>query len=148
MSRILILDDERKRHRGLKKLLIGHDLTHTYLCKQAVSALQREKFDVAFLDHDLHEEEDGRDFCRWALANPDRCPNKIFIHSHNIWCAEEMKDMLEKMPGGIMIVVKPIPFCAEDPPDEWAVAWLKQEEERNQILIKKFLDLANGLIDA
>lgn len=148
MSKILILDDEEKRHSGFKKLLPNHNLTHAYLCKQAISALQREKFDVALLDHDLHEEEDGRDFCRWALANPSRCPNKIFIHSHNSWCAEEMKDMLQNMPGGIMIVVRPIPFCAEDPPDEWARAWLAQEEKRNQILIKTFTDLLNGLIDS
>lgn len=147
MSKIIILDDEKRRHDGLKKLLIGHDLTHAYICQQAISSLTREKFDVAFLDHDLHAELDGRDLCRWMVANPDRCPQKIFIHSWNHFRALDMEAMLK--PLGIKIMVRPIPGAAEDPPDIWcSPPYTKDEEVRTNILIKAFAERATALIES
>ena len=53
--RILVLDDDQKRHEAFKFHLFRHDVTHVYTCDEAIKAIEQEKWDIIFLDHDLED---------------------------------------------------------------------------------------------
>ena len=51
--KVLILDDDHKRHFLLDDILKGNDVTHVYDYLSAVLALKEEKYDLVFLDYKL-----------------------------------------------------------------------------------------------
>ncbi len=55
--RILVLDDDKNRHKTFARNLIGNEhVVHAYTHDEAITALnEQEKFDVVFLDHDLND---------------------------------------------------------------------------------------------
>lgn len=56
--RILVLDDDKIRHRTFQRNLIGHErVLHVYTVEAAREALEAEVFDVVFFDHDLNDYE-------------------------------------------------------------------------------------------
>lgn len=46
--RILVLDDDKARHRTFKQNLIGHLVTHVFTVDAAREALVRDTFDVVY----------------------------------------------------------------------------------------------------
>lgn len=106
--KILILDDDMLRHYQFKQNFIGHAITDVQTVEAAIRYLKTEKFDAAFLDHDLGghsmvdsfgEEPTGYTLAKWMAENPDRKPERIYIHSYNPVGAKNMQDLL---PGSIL----------------------------------------------
>lgn len=119
--RILILDDDPKRHIGLAQQYIGCDLVH---CKKYVDA-QREAliggFDLYHLDHDLGflegdnyvddgfrvRELTGADFAQFIVKEVPRekWPPRIIIHSWNPAGARNMQAIFKD--AGVNHVYQP-----------------------------------------
>ena len=106
--KILILDDDMLRHYQFKQNFIGHAITDVQTVEAAIRYLKTEKFDAAFLDHDLGghsmvdsfgEEATGYTLAKWLSENPERKPEHIYIHSYNPVGAKNMQDLL---PGSIL----------------------------------------------
>lgn len=118
--RILILDDDLQRHAGFKSLFQGHQLSHAFTYSEFVSAINSEEFDLICLDYDLHIKHrpdvvvdgkgirplNGADVAAWILANYEKCPDNILIHSMNPDGALQMSSMLKDIPGK-KVVLKP-----------------------------------------
>lgn len=99
--RVLVLDDDNTRHKTFKKNLIGHDVVHVHTYDEAVTALEGERFNVMYLDHDLNlegihrsvmiDEETGieweltgADVARAIVALPsEKHPERTIVHSYN-----------------------------------------------------------------
>ena len=101
--RILVLDDDARRHEWFDAHLSGHDSVRS--ARDARRALQQNPpYDLVFLDHDLAEDlavlpavwgEDGRTVARFIAAMPgDRRPARAHIHSSNWGAAAEMDAIL------------------------------------------------------
>ncbi len=102
--KILILDDDDRRHRDFTShLLVNHFLTHTFTLNGFIEAMSKDTFDVVFLDHDLNYEgyiskhPDGReatgyDAAVWMVKElqPEAKPKHVIVHSHNIGGAIHM----------------------------------------------------------
>lgn len=126
MKNIIIVDDMPQRHEGFRLIFHGHNLTHCWTYSQALFAFRKQQFDMACLDHDLadfgHKVEveslnfkltfkpdyyeggmysklpyDGADICVWLRDNPQFCPRKILIHSHNPDGAKVMHNILSSI---------------------------------------------------
>lgn len=120
--RILILDDDAKRHEGYKAIFkqTGHETVHVWtyfacLDKLEQACLEGRPFGMACLDHDLGDNTDipadikygmyssrpfdGRDVCWFLRGNQHLCPPKVLIHSWNPTGAVEMRDILQAIPG-------------------------------------------------
>jgi len=124
--KILILDDDLQRHAGFKSLLSGHHLSHSFTYSEFVSALNSEEFDLVCLDYDLdikHNPDtvldrngirslNGADVAAWISANPDKCPRDILVHSMNPDGAEQIAEILRRIPGK-NVVVKPYSVSKE-----------------------------------
>lgn len=137
---ILILDDMVERHEGFRLILHGNKLTHCWTYTDAIWAFRKEKFDMACLDHDLgdfgrkvevksknfnlifkpdfyesgmysRQPYDGADVCVWLRDNPQFCPRKILVHSHNPDGAKMMVSILKQIPT--VEEIKQIPFRAD-----------------------------------
>jgi hypothetical protein len=104
--RILILDDDLKRHTAFARNLIGHEVVHAETVTTTIHHLNKgEVFDAVFLDHDLGGEvyvesggdkPTGYDVATWLLFNSERCPNIVIIHSFNKTGALKMKALLDE----------------------------------------------------
>jgi CheY-like chemotaxis protein len=103
-ARILVLDDDARRHQWFDAHLTGHDSVRS--AEEARRALQdNPRYDLVFLDHDLAEDyavvpavwgEDGRTVARFIAAMPeDRRPAMAHIHSSNWGAAIEMESILD-----------------------------------------------------
>jgi len=101
--RILVLDDDFRRHDWFDANILGHD--SVWSAKEARRALQENpRYDLVFLDHDLAEDysvvpavwgEDGRTVARFIAAMPaDKRPAMAHIHSSNWGGACEMEAIL------------------------------------------------------
>lgn len=101
--RILVLDDDARRHEWFDALLTGH--LSVWSAEEARRALQdNQRYDLVFLDHDLAEDfavvpavwgEDGRTVARFIAAMPeDKRPAMAHIHSSNWGAASEMEAIL------------------------------------------------------
>lgn len=103
--KILFLDDSFFRKQQLDIKLrpfdnIYYDWVQT--SKQAIEFLQKNKYDLIMLDHDLggkSMEESGPgtgyEVAQW-IKNNMKNPPKIFIHSHNPVGAKNMQQVLPK----------------------------------------------------
>jgi CheY-like chemotaxis protein len=101
--RVLVLDDDARRHAWFDAHLTGHHAV--WSAGDARRALQENApYDLVFLDHDLAEDfavvpavwgEDGRTVARFIAAMPeDRRPAMAHIHSSNWGAACEMEAIL------------------------------------------------------
>jgi CheY-like chemotaxis protein len=48
---------------------------------------------------------DGRDVCDWLVQNPARCPQQVWVHSHNTYAAKQMADAL-KFVSGVKVILQ------------------------------------------
>lgn len=98
MSSILFLDDAAARHDGFAAMTAGHLIRHVYTFRDACDALEAERFDVAYLDHDLNafgphsvepgmygeQELTGADVARFIAQMPaEKRPLSVVVHSWN-----------------------------------------------------------------
>jgi len=107
--KILILDDDKERHRAFKKNLIGNTLTHTYTASECIEQLKNGTWDICFLDHDLggqvyqeSKEGTGWEVAKWIHDNLEKKPRRVIIHSFNQPAAMKMKNLIvgsEYVPG-------------------------------------------------
>ncbi len=120
-KKILVLDDMAERHEGFKKILgKDHFLVRAWTFAQAQDFLFNEKWDMVCLDHDLGDNPEirpdveylpyqnhtytGADLTFWLMKNPQFCPAKVLIHSHNWSGAQTMLGHLNTL-GGVIVKV-------------------------------------------
>lgn len=114
--KILFLDDDEQRHKRFMMNRIGQDITAVWTFAEACDALQKDIFDVAYLDHDLSElaaegrpakeEKTGTDVADFIAAMEEGCrPRMVVIHSFNDYGRRRMKVILEKV--GIRCMIQP-----------------------------------------
>jgi hypothetical protein len=106
--RVLILDDDRERHDWFDRHYAGHAVWHVYTVEQMRSTMKREiRFDVAQLDHDLGESENGlraAEFIARTLEERKR-PLNCVIHSWNPTGAQRM--LGELLSAGLLATYRP-----------------------------------------
>jgi len=122
MSNILFLDDESYRHDIFDERSKGHNITHVYTAKDAISALKTTKFDYVCLDHDLGNMsfvesdgiyETGYTVAKFIAYEMDHADLPIFVvHSWNIVGATNIKNLLQNVTDKIIMA----PFCSWVPP--------------------------------
>lgn len=115
--RILVLDDIETRHEVIGKMLKrrGHEVVHVYTYDDAVNALQGERFDEMFLDHDLEcyvpsmygsRELTGTEVARSVACLPkEKQPTRVTVHSWNDAGAKRMRSILQEQ--GIHVDLRP-----------------------------------------
>ena len=107
--KILVLEDNHERHKSFKKnfgWFNGErtDLQIVETAKEAIELFDKNKYDMAFLDHDLGNEVmvasekpgTGYEVACWLEAHPDKQPKDIVIHSLNPDGAHRMGQALKK----------------------------------------------------
>jgi hypothetical protein len=109
--KVLVLDDLPARHDTLRNRHRQSSVTHCFCLQSAIWHVQRERFDVLQLDHDLEDyeqrwtcedghselayvERTGMDFAVWLAKNPPVVLPKIIIHSANPLGAQAMERVL------------------------------------------------------
>jgi CheY-like chemotaxis protein len=119
--RILVLDDDARRHQWFDAELARHD--SAWSAVEARRALENgARYDLVFLDHDLAEDysvvpavwgEDGRTVARFIAAMPgDRRPVMAHIHSSNWGAASEMEAILRA--AGVRVTRAEFPTGCRD----------------------------------
>ncbi len=119
--RILIVDDDLHRQQTMGEALRERfgDIDLLWMARSAADAivmlryLERETWDVLFLDHDLAggdwpDSQDGRTVAR-AIKSLKVKAKQIIIQSVNAWSAKEMKAILK----GRKVSLSPFPECLE-----------------------------------
>lgn len=108
MLRVLVVDDDKNRQAGFQRMLAssGRQSAHAFTSKEARAMMQAEKFDVAFLDHDLGEfvtvggrkqEITGKNVVEFLISLPvEQRPNRVVVHSTNPPGADTMVEMLQE----------------------------------------------------
>ena len=92
---VLFLDDNPNRTKSFRSQVPYAKCVQT--SQQCIEQLERQKWDVVFLDHDLGDEtyvdssrEDcGMEVVRWVAQNYPKI-NEFVIHSHNGPASQEM----------------------------------------------------------
>jgi CheY-like chemotaxis protein len=109
--RILILDNDRERHRCFARKLINDTVVHVFSSKEAIVQLEQSApFDAVFLDHDLGDAGEleasgpgtGYEVAKWLAEHPDACPPAVVLHTFNPVGAQNMQALLPravKAPG-------------------------------------------------
>lgn len=120
-TRILVLDDDARRHQWFDAHLTGHH--PVWSAREARQALEANPpYDLVFLDHDLAEDytvvpavwgEDGRTVARFIAAMPEeRRPAMAHIHSSNWGAACEMEAILSA--AGLKVTRAEFPSGCQD----------------------------------
>lgn len=112
--KILILDDDDVRHEWFARELGNNELVHIHTFDEFVETLNKDSFDVIFLDHDLNDhgyksveifgmpysrptELTGLDAAEHMTNLPSsKRPDKVIVHSWNPGGARLMMDTLKK----------------------------------------------------
>ena len=101
MKKILILEDDIERVKQFSDNFIDAEMIFTTTPAEAISYLQKEKFDYLFLDHDLggttyaeSNENSGYAVAKWLEENPKYKPTYIILHSLNPQGVANMKAAL------------------------------------------------------
>ncbi len=122
--RILILDDDAKRHAWFAKALAGNDVQHCYTYYDAISTLDSSEngYHVVYLDHDLNDfttfqsviedtygkvELTGEHVAKY-IANclsENKKPDEVIVHSWNPDGAKRMVAVLRE--AGIPVTYAP-----------------------------------------
>ena len=96
--KILILEDNEERHKKFLEALKSHEVVIVETSQEAIKYLKEEKWDVAFLDHDLGGQANvssgpgtGYEVAVWLSENVDRMPTQVYIHSMNPVGSQKMK---------------------------------------------------------
>jgi CheY-like chemotaxis protein len=105
---ILVLEDEAYRRDLIEPLLDGHEIYWAGTSNQAMDVLERERFDLILLDHDLSARTCG---CPIAsrLANSE-CLNhktKVVAHSINPMGINRMMRLLKNLATRIPVFSLP-----------------------------------------
>jgi CheY-like chemotaxis protein len=121
--RVLVLDDDKLRHKVFQQNLIGNEfVVHAYTVDQAVEWLKKEKFDVVYLDHDLNDhpnqatsldyatggyggprELTGLDVAYFMSRMPkEKHPEYVIVHSYNAGGAANMMAVLKTMESKVI----------------------------------------------
>lgn len=119
--RVLVLDDDSRRHRWFDAHIEAHD--SVWSAKEARRALQdNPRYDLVFLDHDLAEDysvvpavwgEDGRAVARFIAELPrEKRPGRVHIHSSNWGAAGEMEAILTA--AGVAVTRAEFPEGCQD----------------------------------
>lgn len=106
--RVFLLDDDVLRHNWFAKQFKGDALDIAVDPARAVELLERNRYDLVFLDHDLlpehyyaenHDDErTGYAVARWLSERPDRqAASTIIVHTRNADGALRMVDMLRRV---------------------------------------------------
>lgn len=123
--RILVLDDDLRRHQVFAQNLRGHDVTHAHTYDDAIKAVLNEpRFELYFLDHDLNDfgqrsigpatsmyggvrEMTGSDFANFIVQRvpSKRYPDVFVVHSVNPAGAANMVQVLKRT--GLPVVREP-----------------------------------------
>jgi len=100
---ILILEDDKERHKAFLNNLNVASVVIVDTAKEAIQKLSKYSWDYLFLDHDLGGQQmvesgpgTGYEVALWLEQNPDKQPAKIIIHSFNPTGALKMKQALPK----------------------------------------------------
>lgn len=112
MPRIFILDDDLGRQNQFARNLIGSDLVAVADSESARTVLEKGKFDVWFLDHDLGgqvfvpSDPDGNNgyaVAKWAAEMMKdkgmHVPELVVLHSLNLAGTANMEAVLLTVPG-------------------------------------------------
>lgn len=127
--RILVLDDDVRRHSGFARALIPHRVWHVYDYHRACSVLQREeRFDVVYLDHDINDfgkrsmgpgmygssrELTGLDVAAFIAGLPEeKRPKQVITHT---WNPDGGKAILKALEGICPVTYEPwqAPLCGD-----------------------------------
>jgi CheY-like chemotaxis protein len=111
----LFLDDMEARIEGFVKMHGTKDVVITRTAQETIEALEKHKFDLVSLDHDLggrqfqpsHEENCGMGVVRWILENKPEIKH-IVVHSWNIPAAMRMAHQLYD--AGYSVEMKPFGY--------------------------------------
>lgn len=122
--RVLIVDDDFRRHVYLKRLLVGiaSSVVSVYRAETAVRALSEGAFDLVFLDFDLEQqvgdaeewwddfmENNGLVVARYLASGAVwHLPLRVVIHSLNAAGAEAMQEEVGRLSG---VVCSREPWC-------------------------------------
>lgn len=119
--KILILDDDLGRIESFVKNLESDErmVSFSTTASGVMELLQKESWDVLFLDHDLggqvyvdsNEENTGATVARWLKDHPEYQPSQIFTHSLN--------------EAGRKVIVSHLPEAKEAP-----FAWMAKFETK------------------
>lgn len=100
--KILILEDDEERMKFFYKKYDKENIDHACNSKDAIAALENNKYDIIFLDHDLggtqinYDPEDcGTLVAEYLAENP--VDSEIIIHSFNSVAANRMVRILHRM---------------------------------------------------
>lgn len=91
--KILFLDDEDWRHKAMDRRHPHDVVQHVHTIRQFKAALERERFDLASLDHDLTDDnsETGMHAVEHLCSMPrELVPARIIVHSWNSHAAGKM----------------------------------------------------------
>lgn len=122
MRKILILDDDKERHKVFRFKLSTAILSHARTFSEFIEKLRNNKYDLIFLDHDLNDFPDaeskdhighitGYDAAKVILLQDKKnYPATIVVHSANPWGAERIKNVLSL--SGIVVYTEVFP-CTE-----------------------------------
>lgn len=102
--RVLILDDDPRRHEAFERMMKGAQITRAYTAPQAIQLLQTPpNFDLVFLDHDLPISAElvgvtdpgcGLQVAAFIAENPGYRPERVWIHTWNDSARVKMARML------------------------------------------------------
>ena len=102
MNKVLVLEDNKQRIDFFNKIFKNYDYTICETAKEAMEVLDREEFNVIFLDHDLggltfvdsSQEESGATVVRHIIARGSQKDAFFMIHSQNPVGAAYMLNLL------------------------------------------------------
>ena len=123
--RILILDDVKNRHDVFDTVYKGHLVTHCYNYHEFITELNKCRYDIISLDHDLSDFYDhastyvdgwgNTQFYNGAHAANQVCclsvnnmPEKVIVHSVNPSGGRNMVNILTK--AGINVELQPFSY--------------------------------------
>jgi len=105
-GRCLVLDDSPERIEWFRGYCTQLDWVKTV--PDAISALQRSRYNVIFLDHDLGTEPAvGRDVAKWLIQTKAHKNTPIWVHSQNVVSGPKIERELRD--AGYDVVWRPFP---------------------------------------
>lgn len=120
--RLLFLDDDQDRHDEFRRVVRDDiDVTYVYSVAQAKAAIDGDRFDEMWFDHDLAdygpsdmygycEEYTGQHVARYvASLPPEKMPSAVRIHS---WSPDGARAMARTL-GGVGVPTAMLPFTFE-----------------------------------
>ena len=117
---VLLLDDDRRRHRWFEKRFAGDELDIAETVDDAKTHLERNSYDAIFLDHDLlphhYESNDHDDYANTGFAiaeflnqRPDlQRAATIIVHTRNADAAIPMVQKLRETGRNVEYVAFPM----------------------------------------